>query len=105
MSFMSIFHMRYAFVLGRVYTLSIAELAAVLERADTAMGLEGGAIKILEASEEILIIETPNTINAERLQKHLGGVIKILEIVDIVKKREQDSLNFSLKHFFKPSVL
>ena len=97
--------MRYAFVLGRVYTLSIAELAAVLERADTSLGLAGGSIKILEASEEILIIETEKPINAERLQKHLGGVIKILEIVDIVKKREQDSLNFSLKHFFKPSVL
>ena len=97
--------MRYAFVLGRVYTLSIAELAAVLERADTSLGLAGGSIKILESSEEILIIETEKPINAERLQKHLGGVIKILEIVDIVKKREQDSLNFSLKHFFKPSVL
>ena len=97
--------MRYAFVLGRVYTLSIAELAAVLERADTALGLEGGPIKILEASEEILIIETEKPLHAERLQKRLGGVIKILEVVDVVKKREQDSLNFSLKHFFKPSVL
>ncbi|MDR3642223.1 MAG: DNA methyltransferase [Candidatus Doudnabacteria bacterium] len=97
--------MRYAFVLGRVYTLSVAELAAVLERPDTSLGLAGGPVKILEASEEILIIETEKPLNAERLQKKLGGVIKILEVVDVVKKREQDSLNFSLKHFFKPSVL
>ena len=97
--------MRYAFALGRVYTLSIAELTAVLERPDAHLGLAGGDVKILEASEEILIIETEKSLNVEKLQKQLGGVIKILEVIDVVKKRERDSLNFSLKHYFKPSLL
>jgi tRNA G10 N-methylase Trm11 len=97
--------MRYAFVLGRVYTLSVAELASVLEPSDPTLGLEGETVKILEASEEILIIETEKPLNTEKLQKKLGGVIKILEVIDVIKKREQDSINFSLKHYFKPSVL
>src|ERR1051326_6018196 len=97
--------MRYAFVLGRVYTLSIAELLAVLEKADPSLRLSGESIKILESSEEILVIESPNSLDVEKLQKKLGGVIKILEVVDVVKKREQDSLNFALKHYFKPSVI
>ena len=75
--------MRYAFVLGRVYTLSVAELVAVLEKPDLTLNLDGSPVKILEASEEILIIETVNPLPAEKLQKKLGGVIKILEVVDI----------------------
>ncbi len=108
--------MRYAFILGRVYTLSVAELIAVLEKPDQSLVLsplrkepaEGGleeAVKILEASEEVLIIETPAALNVTNLQKKLGGVIKILEVVDIIKKRQNDSVNFALKHYFKPSVL
>lgn len=97
--------MKYAFVLGRVYTLSVAELAAVLEKPDTSLGIAGGAITILESSPEILIIETDKPIEPEKLQKKLGGVIKILEVIDAIKKREQDSINFALKHYFKPSVL
>ncbi|MCL5666872.1 MAG: hypothetical protein M1383_03820 [Patescibacteria group bacterium] len=97
--------MRYAFVLGRVYTLSIAELVAILEKPDPSFNLSGDSIKILEASEEVLVIETKHPLSAERLQKKLGGVIKILQIVDVLKKREQDSINFALKHYFKPGVL
>jgi len=97
--------MKYAFILGRVYTLSVAELVAVLEKADASLNLTGEPVKILEASEEVLIIETAAPLFVEKLQKKLGGVIKILEIVDIIKKREADSINFALKHYFKPSVL
>ena len=97
--------MRYAFILGRVYTLSVAELVAVLEKPDAALNLSGEPVKILEASEEVLIIETPNPLSVEKLQKKLGGVIKILEVIDVIKKRENDSINFALKHYFKPSVL
>jgi tRNA G10 N-methylase Trm11 len=97
--------MQYAFVLGRVYTLSVAELVAVLEKPDASLRLSGAPIKILEASEEVLVIETPYALDVEKLQKKLGGVIKILEVVNVVEKREQDSLNFALKHYFKPSVL
>src|SRR6266404_7393526 len=107
--------MRYAFILGRVYTLSVAELVAILEKPDQSLILtplrneasvvKDEAVKILEASEEVLIIETPGPLNVSNLQKKLGGVIKILEVIDIIKKREGDSVNFALKHYFKPSVL
>src|SRR3989344_4761067 len=97
--------MRYAFILGRVYTLSVAELAAILEKPDKLLGLTGQPVKILDASEEVLIIETEEKLNVEKLQKRLGGVVKILEVLDFIKKREQDSVNFALKHYFRPSVL
>ncbi|MCX6797449.1 MAG: hypothetical protein NTX98_03165 [Candidatus Doudnabacteria bacterium] len=97
--------MQYAFVLGRVYTLSVAELMAILEKPDSTLNLTGEPIKILEASEEILIIETQGALNLDKLQKRLGGVIKILQIIDCVKKRPQDSVNFALKHYFRPSTL
>lgn len=85
--------------------MSVAELVAVLEKPDPALNLSGEPIKILEASEEVLIIETEKPLYVDKLQKKLGGVIKILEVVDIIKKREGDSINFALKHYFKPSVL
>ncbi len=97
--------MRYAFILGRVYTLSVAELVAVLEKPDLSLNLSGEPVKILDSSEEALIIETEKPLQVERLQKRLGGVIKILEVVDMIQKREADSINFALKHYFKPSVL
>jgi len=97
--------MKYAFVLGRVYTLSIAELFAVLEKPDVSLGLDGKPIKILEASPEAVIVETESALQVEKLQKRLGGIIKILQVEDVVQKRPQDSLNFALKHYFKPSVL
>ena len=85
--------MKYAFVLGRVYTLSVAELLAILEKPDPALGLTGEPVELLEASPEVLMIETGTPLQTEKLQRKLGGVIKILQIVDSVKKREQDSLN------------
>lgn len=119
--------MRYGFILGRVYTLSVAELIAVLQQPDHAAGLTGpdasvgaskparlpapeaagygGQVKIVGASPEIMIIETEKPLQVDKLQKKLGGVIKILQIVDSVQKREQDSVNFALKHYFKPSVI
>ena len=91
--------MQYAFILGRVYTLSLAELFSVLAQYPE---LE---IKILDASLEVLIIETTGTMDVEKLQKQLGGTVKILKVIDIVKKREQDSINFALQNYFKPSKL
>jgi len=90
--------MQYAFVLGRVYTLSAAELIAVFAQ-------QKKEIKILEVSPEVMVIETPEVLDVEKLQRTLGGTIKILKIVDIVKKREQDSINFALQNYFKPSKL
>ncbi len=59
----------------------------------------------MEASFEALIIQSDKSLDVEKLQKKLGGVIKILKIIDVVKKREQDSINFCLQNYFKPSKL
>lgn len=97
--------MRYAFVLGRVYTLSIAELLAVLEKPDAACGLMDNPVQILDASKEVLIIETQKPLLTGPLQKKLGGVVKILKVIDILEKRKQDSVNFAVRNYFKPSLL
>ncbi len=97
--------MRYGFVLGRVYTLSMAEILAVLSGADASLGLLDNPVSIIEASFEVLIIETEKPLQVEKLQHKLGGCIKILQICDELKKREFDSVNFSLQHYFKPSTM
>ncbi len=94
--------MQYAFILGRVYTLSIAELLVVLKEELLNHEIP---FKILAASEEALIIESEKQLDHEKLQRRLGGVIKIVKLVDVVKKREQDSINFALQNYFKPSKL
>ncbi len=90
--------MQYAFILGRVYTLSIAELLEVLQE-------KGIVFEVVAISIEVLLIETETQLDFEKLQKELGGVIKIARIIDVVKKREQDSVNFALQNYFKPSKL
>ncbi len=90
--------MTYAFVLGRVYTLSLAEILEVL-------AIYGTSIRVVDVSFEALIIESDKALDVERLQKRMGGVIKIVKIIDAVKKREQDSINFALQNYFKPSKL
>ncbi len=97
--------MKYAFVLGRVYTLSVAEIFALFERPNASLGIDGQAIKILDASPEAVVIESEKALPVDKIQRRLGGVVKILEVVDIVQKRPQDSINFALKHYFKPSIL
>ncbi len=87
---------QYAFVLGRVHTLSLAELFILFKKSN----LE---CKVLDASQEVLVIETESTLDPEKWQKMLGGTIKILKIVDVLKKRPQDSVNFALQHYFRPS--
>jgi len=79
--------------------LSLAELLVVLASEVKE------EIKILDCSFEVLIIESTSALNVEKLQAKLGGTIKILKIIDLVKKREQDSVNFALRHYFKPSKL
>lgn len=94
--------MQYAFILGRVYTLSIAELLVVLQEELVEHEIP---FKILAVSIEALVIETEKQLDHEKLQKRLGGVIKIVKIIDVVKKRPQDSINFALQNYFKPSKL
>lgn len=90
--------MQYAFILGRVYTLSLAELIKVLQRNNI-------EFTILAASIEAVVIETQAQIDFEKIQRELGGVIKIVKIVEMLRKRERDSVNFALQNYFKPSVL
>lgn len=90
--------MLYGFVLGRVYTLSLAELLEVLAAVEP-------SAKIVDASFEVAVVETEHQLDSEKLQRRLGGIIKILKIVDLVKKREGDSINFALQNYFKPSKL
>ncbi len=97
--------MQYAFVLGRVHTLSFAEIMSVISQADPALGFQDNPVSIVEASFEVLIIETNKPLNTDKLQRRLGGTIKILQVCDLVKKREFDSVNFALQHYFKPSTL
>jgi tRNA G10 N-methylase Trm11 len=90
--------MQYAFVLGRVYTLSLAELLAVLGKLEM-------EIKILESSLEVVIVEASQPLPIEKLQRELGGIVKILKVIDVVQKRDQDSINFALQNYFKPSKI
>src|SRR4051812_37789956 len=90
--------MQYAFVLGRVYTLALAELFSYFKTHDI-------EVSIIDASPEVLIVEVPGQLDAQKIQKELGGIIKILRIVDVMPKRENDSINFALQHYFKPSKL
>lgn len=90
--------MQYAFILGRVFTLSIAEIIAVLKRREI-------TYKVLALSHEAMVIETEAQLEFDKLQKELGGTVKIVKIIDTIKKREQDSINFALQNYFKPSKL
>lgn len=86
----------YGFVLGRVFTLSLAELFEVLSQQNT-------PVKIVDASWEVLVVETEAQLDFEKLQRQLGGIIKVVKILDTLNKREQDSINFALQNYFKPS--
>ncbi|HEX3095545.1 MAG TPA: hypothetical protein VHQ20_00310 [Patescibacteria group bacterium] len=90
--------MQYAFVLGRVYTLSLAELFSYFQ-------IRNIEISIIDCSPEVLIVEVADQLDVQKIQKELGGVVKILRIIDVKTKREDDSINFSLQHYFKPSKL
>ena len=90
--------MQYAFVLGRVFTLSLAELFSYFQ-------IRGIDISIIDASPEVLIVEVENQLDTQKIQRELGGVVKILRIIDHLPKRETDSVNFALQNYFKPSKL
>lgn len=89
---------RYAFVLGRVYTLSLAELFFYFQN-------HQWPIKIVDLSHEVLIVETEQPLEVQKIQQELGGIIKILKVLDEVPKKETDYINFALQHYFKPSKL
>src|SRR3989338_5658043 len=75
--------MQYAFILGRVYTLSLAEILKVLQ----ALGV---GHKILACSPEVVVIETDKALKPEELQPRLGGVIKIIRLFDTFQKKGKE---------------
>jgi tRNA G10 N-methylase Trm11 len=83
----------YAFVLGRVFTLSLAELLEVLKN----MGV---VYTIRVCSPEVLVIETEAVLNAEKLQARLGGVIKIIKIFDTFQKKGKEYPSQVLEAYF-----
>lgn len=87
---------QYAFVLGRVNTLSLAELFILFKK-------HNFEVKVIDASPEVVVVETESILDPEKWQKMLGGTIKILKVIDVLKKRPQDSINFALQHYFRPS--
>ncbi len=85
--------MQYAFILGRVYTLSLAELLSVLSSL-------GVTYKILACSPEVAVIETDQNLNAETLQARLGGVIKIIKLFDTFQKKGKEFPSQVLTNYF-----
>jgi len=95
--------MKYAFILGGSILFQLRTFCRFTKNGPS-LGLSGEPLKILAASPSFGYRNRKSIVRG-KIAKKLGGVIKILEVVDIIKKREQDSINFALKHYFKPSVL
>lgn len=85
--------MQYAFILGRVYTLSLAEVLKVLQ------SLEVG-YKILACSSEVAVIETNQPLNAQSLQPRLGGIIKIIRLFDTFQKKGKEYPSQVIANYF-----
>jgi len=91
--------MTLAFHLGRVYTLSLAEILRLFRRRNV-------EYEIKELFREVLIVKTIQDLDIESLQKRLGGTVKIMKIIDeLTKKQEDDYLNFTVKRYFNVKTL
>jgi len=85
--------MQYAFILGRVYTLSLAELLQVLTSMEVTYTVKA-------CSPEVVVIETDKPLNAEVLQPRLGGVIKIIRLFDTFQKKGKEFPSQVLPNYF-----
>lgn len=85
--------MLYAFILGRVYTLSLAEVLSVLDSQNV-------VYKILACSPEVLVIETEKSLTTADLQARLGGVIKIIRLFDTFQKKGKEVPSQVLMGYF-----
>src|SRR3989344_6122659 len=85
--------MQYAFILGRVYTMSLAEILQVL----TSLGV---IFKIMACSPEVVVIETDQPLNAQALQQRLGGIIKIIRLFDTFQKKGKEYPSQVLINYF-----
>lgn len=89
---------KYAFNLGRVFTLSLAELFAVFEN----MGLN---FRLVDLYREVLIIETENAPDVKALQKRLGGTIKIMQVLDSLGRKKDAWPSRVFKDYFDAKLL
>jgi tRNA G10 N-methylase Trm11 len=84
---------QYAFVLGRVYTISLAELLAVLDNLET-------PYRVAACSAEVVVIESEKQLDAVKLQARLGGVIKIIRLFDTFQKKGKELPSQALANYF-----
>ncbi|MDP3741595.1 MAG: DNA methyltransferase [bacterium] len=89
---------KIAFHLGRVFTLSLAELFSVFK----VMKLN---FRIVDLYREVLIIETEASLDVQKLQKRLGGTIKIMKVVDSLGRKKFLGPSGVFKDYFDSKVL
>jgi len=90
--------LKYAFNLGRVFTLSLAELFAVFENI-------GISFRLVDLYREVLIIETEGALEVQKLQKRLGGTIKIMSVLDSVPRKKIQGPYHVFKDYFDIKIL
>jgi len=81
--------MQYFFILGRNPTLSVAEILSLINtnlitNNTNIREICGKFVKIREISEEVLILETKEKLDCQKLQARLGGTIKIGQILTLI---------------------
>ena len=81
-------NMQYFFILGKNSILSKAEIEAVLQISDF-------GFRILDFSDKVLILDTEQDLDIDRLNNRLGGTVKIGKILDKIDSLE----NFEEKFF------
>ncbi|MBI4049294.1 MAG: hypothetical protein HY395_00550 [Candidatus Doudnabacteria bacterium] len=84
---------RYAFILGRVYTLSLAELLLKLNNL-------GIGYKVMACAPEVVVLELEQAVDALKLQPQLGGVIKIIRLLDSFQKKGKEYPSNALVNYF-----
>lgn len=89
---------KYALHLGRVFTLSLAELFAVFEN----MGLD---FRLVDLYREVLIVEMESALDFRGLQKRLGGTIKIMEVLDSLGRKKYLGPTAVFRDYFDDKLL
>lgn len=90
--------MLYAFILGRVYTLSLAEVLRLLQT-------ENIEFRVKTVAPEIALIESDAELNVSKIQAQLGGTIKIVKIIETLNRRQKDYPSDQLKEWLDFNIL
>lgn len=89
---------KYAFNLGRVFTLSLAEIFAVFEQMEI-------SFRLVDLYREVLIIETETELAVDKLQRRLGGTIKIMQVLDSLGRKKDAGPSFVFHEYFDIKLL